>query len=202
MLGNCDKCGESDCECRGDDETSKTGTTITKETDVCSFGCLYYLVSTSTYLVCLMRELAQIFFDTYPFQGKDEYHVFRLVARGVRPDRLSDPIIEDNIWDIIQRSWVNKPSERPTMQQIVKSLANATREASGRDVIQIRLKSDPSEHLTKAPTASPSVPALSFSATPPSSAASASASSQVFRPLLASLNEVPYAVFEASTHRD
>ncbi|KAF8736319.1 hypothetical protein AX14_000496 [Amanita brunnescens Koide BX004] len=172
LLGNCDKCGESNCECRKDHEISKIRTT--KETDVCAFGCLYYL----------------IFFDVYPFEGTDEFQVLRLVARGVRPDRLSNPIIEDDVWDIIQKSWRNKPSERLTMQQIVQSLVSAT---DARDVIQIRLEFDPSKDPTKAPAASSSVPVIrpSCSATPPSSPARATATSLsgVFHPLLASLNE-------------
>ena len=53
LLGNCDKCGKYDCNvCRENHETSNTRATM--ETDVCAFGSLYYLVSTSTYLVCLM----------------------------------------------------------------------------------------------------------------------------------------------------
>ncbi|KAF8347159.1 kinase-like domain-containing protein [Amanita rubescens] len=190
LLGNCDKCGEPDCNgCREDHETSKA--TTTKAIDVCAFGCLYYL----------------IFFNTYPFQGKDEYQVLRLVARGARPDRLSDPIIEDDIWDIIQRSWLSKPSERPTIQQIVKSLVNAKRVGDARDLIRIRSESSPSEHLTKAqiippsaetypgppPAATSSLPVIphSFSTTPSSSPASATATSLpgIFPSLFASLNE-------------
>jgi hypothetical protein len=132
----------------------------------------------------------------------DEFQVYRLVARGVRPDRLSYPIIEDTTWDIIQRSWQSKPSERPTIQQIVKSLVNATMEGDVRNDIRIRLNS---ESLTKAQIVSPlaetdpSPPtALALSVIPatipPSSPASTATTSLpvIFPSLLASLNEVPY----------
>lgn len=132
----------------------------------------------------------------------DEFQVYRLVARGARPDRLSYPIIEDSTWDIIQRSWRSKPSERPTIQQIVKSLVNATTEGDVRDDIRIRLDS---ESLTKAqivpPLAEtdPSPPtALSLPvippAIPPSLPASTTATSLpgIFPALLVSLDEVPY----------
>ena len=56
LLGNCDKCGQPNCE---EHETSKTRTTM--ETDICAFGCLYYTVSTLTYLPCLMMTRLDIF---------------------------------------------------------------------------------------------------------------------------------------------
>jgi hypothetical protein len=46
----------------------------------------------------------------------------RLVTNGGRPDRLEDPKMEDETWDLVQSCWNYKPSERPTMEEIVKTL--------------------------------------------------------------------------------
>ena len=64
----------------------------------------------------------QIFFDTFPFQGRDEYQILRLVTSGSRPDRLKHPTIDDKIWDTIQSCWPIKPFDRWTMEKIAESL--------------------------------------------------------------------------------
>jgi hypothetical protein len=54
LFSICSKCGGSGCdECREDDDTARTKRK-TKETDVYTFGCLYYAVSALTYLAHLM----------------------------------------------------------------------------------------------------------------------------------------------------
>ena len=145
-----------------------------------------------------------------------EFQVLRLVTCGTRPDRLITPIIDDKTWDIIQRSWLHKPSERPTMQQIVKSLVNMTGAGHARNVDEISLGSGPSEHLTKAQIVpllpeiypspvGPSLPIILPSSSPgPSSSvvsATATSLSGVFHTLLASLNEVSM-YFEGNKHRN
>ncbi|KAF8351865.1 kinase-like domain-containing protein [Amanita rubescens] len=108
LFGACDKCGGTSCDtCRTDHDAPK-GNRKTKETDVYAFGCLYYA----------------IFFDTLPFLGRSEYQIPRLVTSGSRPDRLKNPTIDDNIWDIIQSCWSAKPSDRWTMEKIVESLTS------------------------------------------------------------------------------
>ncbi|KAF8328316.1 hypothetical protein F5887DRAFT_151059 [Amanita rubescens] len=76
-------------------------------TDVCAFGCLYYA----------------IFFDTVPFQGAGLLQIIGAVTSGMRPDRLESPRMEDNVWNLIQKCWTSKPLERPTMGEVVKTLA-------------------------------------------------------------------------------
>jgi serine/threonine protein kinase len=52
LFGICVECGGSNCdECREDNETTTANTKRkTKETDIYAFGCLYYTVSTLTYI--------------------------------------------------------------------------------------------------------------------------------------------------------
>jgi hypothetical protein len=65
-------------------------------------------------------EHLQIFFDTLPFQGKNDCQVMRLVTSGMRPERLESPRIGDNTWNLIESCWKSNPGERPTMEQIVR----------------------------------------------------------------------------------
>ncbi len=65
---------------------------------------------------------AQIFFNTVPFQGKGQLQVMAAVTNGMRPDRLESPRMEDNVWNLIQKCWTSKPSERPTMGEVMKTL--------------------------------------------------------------------------------
>lgn len=48
----------------------------------------------------------------------------RLVLNGKRPDRLENPKMEDNTWNIIQSCWESIPSTRPTMEQIAMRLTS------------------------------------------------------------------------------
>jgi len=69
--------------------------------DVYSFGSLYYA----------------IFFNTV-----QDSQPPGSVAGGARPDRLRSPKMEDDTWNLIQSCWKPKHSERPTMEEIVKTL--------------------------------------------------------------------------------
>ena len=42
--------------------------------------------------------------------------------QGKRPDILENPRMEKYAWDLVQRCWEPKPSERPTMEDIVTEL--------------------------------------------------------------------------------
>jgi hypothetical protein len=79
-------------------------------------------VPISIQLFRALSTAAQIFFDTTPFDGNNELQIMRLVTNGRRPDRLQSPQMEDKTWDLVQSCWNPKPSERPTMEQIAKTL--------------------------------------------------------------------------------
>ena len=67
-----------------------------------------------------------MFFGVVPFHGKSDYQIMGLVTRGVRPARLDSPIIDDVTWNLIASSWARKPSERPTMDEIVKTMKSSS----------------------------------------------------------------------------
>ncbi|KAF8326236.1 kinase-like domain-containing protein, partial [Amanita rubescens] len=77
----------------------------TRQTDVYSFGCLCYAT----------------FFDTVAFQDLHGSQIVQLVTNGKRPVRLDSPPIDDGIWNVIQHCWLQDPSKRPMMKQIVKA---------------------------------------------------------------------------------
>ncbi|KAF8344811.1 kinase-like domain-containing protein [Amanita rubescens] len=107
LFGMCTTCGLFDCDgCQGDQAAQKRRKTM--ETDVYSFGCLYYAT----------------FFDSIPFHGKTEIQIVRLVTNGKRPDRLESPSMEDDIWHLIQRCWESIPSKRSTIKDITTALAS------------------------------------------------------------------------------
>jgi len=78
----------------------------TQMSDVYAFGCLYY----------------QIHYDAMPFAGRRGPQIIFLVSRGILPPRQDEPPLSDGAWDIIQRCWTRKPSERPRMKDVVESL--------------------------------------------------------------------------------
>ncbi|KAF8351796.1 kinase-like domain-containing protein [Amanita rubescens] len=103
LFGLCTTCGQSGCdgcdEGRGVQHRSKT-----TKTDVYAFGCLYYA----------------IFFGVAPFHEKNDFQILRLVMVGERPCRLENPKMADGTWNLITSCWISKPSERPTMAEIVE----------------------------------------------------------------------------------
>ena len=76
----------------------------------------------SIFSVCILMT-CQTFFNTAPFHGKNEYQIIRLVTKGIRPERLNSPAIDNGVWELIQLCWSYSASERPTMQKIIESMA-------------------------------------------------------------------------------
>ena len=125
LIGMCATCGELDCDEPHNDEDEQHNIK-TMETDVYAFGCLYYAVCSMLSSDLLQwhveRRPAQIFFDTVPFHGKRDLQIIRLVTMGVRPQRLENPIMEEHVWNLVQRCWKSTPFERPTMDVIMATL--------------------------------------------------------------------------------
>ncbi|KAF8720159.1 hypothetical protein AX14_011259 [Amanita brunnescens Koide BX004] len=105
LFGICTTCCRFDCVGSHDGENEQH-MVKTQKTDVYAFGCLYYT----------------IFFDAVPFHGKTKLQALRLVIEGVLPDRLENPRMEDDTWNVIQNCWKRKPSSRPPMETIVAML--------------------------------------------------------------------------------
>ncbi|KAF8351784.1 kinase-like domain-containing protein, partial [Amanita rubescens] len=82
----------------------------TVQTDVYSFGCLYYA----------------IFFDTIPFVDRNKHQIMRLVTAGERPERLTSPRMGDGLWNLIHRCWSANPLDRPSMTNITNELPKFT----------------------------------------------------------------------------
>ncbi|KAF8351818.1 kinase-like domain-containing protein [Amanita rubescens] len=107
LFGVCDQCSKPECDgCHDGHEPVQRKKTA--QTDVYAFGCLYYAIC----------------FDSAPLQGKSEYQITRFVTSGGRPPRKESPVIDDDAWDLIQDCWKHHPSDRPTMQQVVKIMGS------------------------------------------------------------------------------
>ncbi|KAF8313734.1 kinase-like domain-containing protein [Amanita rubescens] len=105
LFGVCTNCNDPQCDgCFENQKVRHRNKTM--KTDVYAFGCLYYVT----------------FFNTIPFQGRNNFQVVRLVTGGMRPTRLESPRMEDNTWNLIENCWKFNPSERLTMEQIVRML--------------------------------------------------------------------------------
>ncbi|KAF8351797.1 kinase-like domain-containing protein, partial [Amanita rubescens] len=102
LFGMCPICGEPECNDNHDVQHRNK----TMETDVYAFGCLYYAT----------------FFGIVPFHDKTEFQIVRLSMDGKSPDRLESPEMADETWNLIQICWKSKPSERPTMDEIVETM--------------------------------------------------------------------------------
>ena len=123
LFGMCTTCCQFDCVGSHDGGNGQHRVK-TQKTDVYAFGCLYYTVRlrfSKTYSY-IKPCPGQIFFDTVPFQGKNNPQIMRLVSKGVRPDRLENPRMEDDTWNVIQNCWKQRPSSRPPMETIVAML--------------------------------------------------------------------------------
>ncbi|KAF8332885.1 kinase-like domain-containing protein [Amanita rubescens] len=88
------------------DDPSAEYPTRTQMSDVYAFGCLYY----------------EIHFDSIPFSAKPEFQIMTLVTRGTRPPRIEEPFLSDVAWKMIQRCWVQEPSQRPRMKDVTESM--------------------------------------------------------------------------------
>ena len=132
LFGMCSECCQQKCKGCSNAYRRKT-----METDVYAFGCLYYAVRLKYVQLIqrMKRWIAQIFFDTIPFQGEGPLQIMAAVTSGARPGRLESPGMEDNVWNLIQNCWTSKPSERPTMGEVVNTLTTVVMQTPGpRDI--------------------------------------------------------------------
>ncbi|KAF8341746.1 kinase-like domain-containing protein [Amanita rubescens] len=106
LFGMCNNCAEPACHgCGTADHVQKGGKTM--KTDVYAFGCLYYT----------------IFYGQLPFEGKNYYQIMWLVTQKERPKQLGKRM-ETDTWNLLLDCWKQKPSDRPSMQEIVARLVD------------------------------------------------------------------------------
>jgi len=78
----------------------------TPESDIYAFGSLYY----------------EIHYDTVPFAGSSKVQIMVFISRGVYPPRLIDPPLSDDEWGLIRHCWTKEPTQRPAIQDVLKSM--------------------------------------------------------------------------------
>jgi len=76
----------------------------TEQTDVYSFACLFY----------------ETYFGEIPFKNKRTLTLPNMVKKGKRPERLQDPHMDDDAWDLVTRGWRQDPHKRPNMEEIIQ----------------------------------------------------------------------------------
>ena len=57
-----------------------------------------------------------------PFVGESDYIVILKVAQGERPKRLEGAWFTNDIWGILERCWAHKPQDRPSLEDVLRSL--------------------------------------------------------------------------------
>jgi len=65
----------------------------------------------------------KVFTGAAPFNNSPPTTVAVRILAGIRPDRPVD--FTDELWDLIQRCWHQKPSLRPEISEVVSHLKNA-----------------------------------------------------------------------------
>jgi serine/threonine protein kinase len=96
----------------------------TKASDMYAFGMLAYEVG-SNFCITLRRYSirAQIFSGRLPFyDSKDTAVVVTVITSDKRPSRPAHPQLSDQLWDMIEKCWRRDPSQRATIQEVVKFL--------------------------------------------------------------------------------
>ena len=127
LFGMCNNCAEPACHgCGQGDHVQKGGKTM--KTDVYAFGCLYYTVGFKCFNISIQPLerrccLPQIFYGQLPFEGKNHYQIMWLVTQKERPKQLGKSM-ETNTWNLLLDCWKQKPSDRPSMQEIVARLVD------------------------------------------------------------------------------
>lgn len=57
-----------------------------------------------------------------PFQGCTDPVVIQRVLKGEHPERPQGPWFTDDLWGMLERCWLPKPNDRPTVEDILEIL--------------------------------------------------------------------------------
>ncbi len=86
----------------------------TASSDMCSFGCILWLVRVSTFHTRLLYNSLQMFSGTMPFSHLPTSRISFEIPQGTRSLRSSSPKpIDDKIWQCIDGCWKQDRKARP-----------------------------------------------------------------------------------------
>jgi serine/threonine protein kinase len=96
------------------------------EWDVFLFGCLFYEV-----LLCSISNLLLIHYTSKTLYDIDLSHSVRTQSTRLILDRPSEPEINENTWQLIQRCCAENPKDRPTINEVVEEVQSWEYNGSG-----------------------------------------------------------------------
>ncbi|KAJ7141940.1 kinase-like domain-containing protein [Mycena crocata] len=110
-----------------DPESFGTQFSPTTASDVYAFGC-----------VCL-----ELFTGQPPFANLSDVRTLFMVMAGSIPERpaKTDPILSDKLWQLMKNCWAKDRSSRPSMEQVVRSLAGMEFQPSNQQDVEVSRKS-------------------------------------------------------------
>ena len=65
-----------------------------------------------------------------PFHQHGNFIVPLRVSQGIRPERPGGPegvLFKDDVWVVLERCWASQPNDRPSIEEVLKCLGEASR---------------------------------------------------------------------------
>jgi serine/threonine protein kinase len=103
---------------------------LTPPMDVYSFGilCLSVCGVLASAPVSCLRLRTQICIRARPFpQSFNDFKIVLEVSQGFRPQRPGDDVVDDSLWELIDRCWAQDPLARPRMSEVLHHFFLLTR---------------------------------------------------------------------------
>jgi len=109
-------------------ELLKSGTDITKASDMYAFGVVIFEVRAchDISIACFIHYRCQVFAGKIPFADWPPTTVAVRVLMGQRPDRPEHSDFTDRLWELTQRCWDADPLRRPGSAEMVSHLRRAS----------------------------------------------------------------------------
>lgn len=90
-----------------DAESDETYRRSTLKSDMYALACVFY----------------EVYAGTHPFPDISTDAMVQIaVCKGHRSDRPINPSLDDDLWEMTQNCWTEKPEKRPDVQQVKKKL--------------------------------------------------------------------------------
>lgn len=108
-----------------------TETRVTRASDVYAYAMTCFvstLASLNRILSLLPQEIisGQVPFASLRLPSK----IITIVIDGDRPDRITQPAVSDELWNIITACWQASPGSRPTTSQLLRSVRDCILQSS------------------------------------------------------------------------